>query len=465
MHKHFNKSYILGSFLLVLLFGAEWAQGQYARGNSPYSRYGLGDLRGSLFTPNASMSGGLSATYRSYWDINLANPASLGKLRFTSFQLGIDYQHSELSEKNTGKTAQADNGNLSYISMAFPITKSWEVMRDTLRRGVPVQWGMGFSLSPYSFVNYDVSVIREVAGIEDIRFNYTGEGAKYRVNWSNGFTYKGISAGANLGLLFGKISNSTYIDFQDSTHSTAFDEQFVVDENGAGFIWDIGLQYEYVIKSKIAKTSPDPNYSIDNKITIGAYAGGVSNIATVSNQQYTRQSQYHGVDTIQNINGVEGLLSMPIKIGGGISYGREMGFMIGFSYESELWSMFKRNDVVDENLTDAHRFAIGMQIIPDFADYSSYFNRIRYRAGIHYGLDSRSISPDGQRYQLVDYGLSVGAGFPMRPPKSKSILGFVNLGMQVGYLGHPELIGDIYFRVNLGFSLNSSGWFNRSKFR
>ncbi len=65
----------------------------------------------------------------------------------------------------------------------------------------------------------------------------------------------------------------------------------------------------------------------------------------------------------------------------------------------------------------------------------------------------------------MDYGLSIGAGFPMRPPKSKTVLGFVNLGFDVGYLGHPELINDIYFKVNLGFSLNSSGWFDKSKFR
>ena len=182
MLKHFKQPYILLFTLLLILSYAELAQGQYARGYSPYSRYGLGDLSGSLFAPNASMSGGLSATYRSYWDYNLANPASLGKLRFTSFQVGIDYQHSELTEKNTNKTAQADNGNLSYVSLAFPITKSWEVMRDTLRRGVPVQWGMGVSLTPYSFVNYDVSLVSQVAGIDDVRFNYTGEAAKYRVN-------------------------------------------------------------------------------------------------------------------------------------------------------------------------------------------------------------------------------------------------------------------------------------------
>jgi hypothetical protein len=465
MNRHFKQ--LLTPLLFLVLSGTivNISSGQYSRGNSPYSRFGFGDLKGSLFTPNASMSGALSSTYRSYWDVNLTNPASLGKLRFTSFQMGIDYQHSELSEKNTGETAQADNGNLSYISLAFPITKSWEVMRDTLRRGVPVQWGMAFSLTPYTYVGYDVAITRDVSSVPDVRFNYTGEGAKYRVNWSNGFTFKGISAGANVGLLFGKTINSTSVDFQDSTHALAFDDLLVIDENGVGFIWDVGVQYEYVFKNKKGLTSPDPDFSIDNKLTIGVYAGGVSDIITTSNQQYTRQSSYHGVDTIQNISNVQGKLTMPVKIGGGISFGKELGLMVGATYETELWSMFRRDGVADPNLTNSHRVALGMQIIPDFSDYSSYFNRIRYRAGIHYGLDSRAVSPDGQRYQLMDYGLSVGAGFPMRPPKAKTILGFVNLGFDVGYLGHPELIGDVYFKVNLGFSLNSSGWFNKSKFR
>ncbi len=68
-------------FTLALLAISLEASAQYARGNSPYSRYGLGDLRGSNFAPNAAMSGGQAAIYRSYWDVNLANPASYGKLR------------------------------------------------------------------------------------------------------------------------------------------------------------------------------------------------------------------------------------------------------------------------------------------------------------------------------------------------------------------------------------------------
>lgn len=455
-------------FLVLLLIGTMVTAsfGQYSRGNSPYSRYGLGDLKGSLFTPNASMSGGLSATYRSYWDINLANPASLGKLRYASFQLGLDYRHSVLSEKSTGLTSQADNGNLTYLTLAFPITKSWEIMRDTLRRGVPVQWGMAFSLMPYSEVNYDVAVTRDVGSIQNVLFNYTGEGNKYRVNWSNGVTYKGFSAGLNAGLLFGKISNSTYIDFQDSAYALAYDEQLLVEENGVGFIWDVGLQYEYVIKSKNRITSPDANFSIDNKIIIGAYAGGVSDIITTSSQQYTRVGTYHPVDSIQNASNIKGTITMPVKVGGGVSFGKDLGLLIGASYETEMWSMFRRNGTASANLANSHRFAFGLQIVPDFADYTSYFNRIRYRVGAHYGLDARTfVASNGTSYQLMDYGLSVGAGFPMRPPKAKSILGFVNLGFDVGYLGHPELIGDVYFKVNLGFALNATGWFDRSKFR
>jgi hypothetical protein len=458
----FFRPFFLAFFLLITLGTTVMAQ--YSRGNSPYSRYGLGDLTGSLFTVNGSMGGGLAGTYRSYWDVNLSNPAGLGMLRFTSFQIGLDYRHSELSENSTNQTAQADNGNLTYISLAFPITRSWEVMMDTLRRGAAVQWGMGFSLSPYSFVGYDVEVFRTINDIPDIRYNYKGEGSKYRVNWSNGITYKGFSIGANVGLLFGKISNTTFIDFQDSTHSLAFDDAIIEDENGVGFIWDVGLQYEIKLNSRKDKKSSDNQYSLNNKIIIGAYAGGCSDIATTGNSTYTRFSNYHGTDTILNNSDVSGTIRMPLKFGGGLSFGNEMGLQIGVNYETEMWSLFSRDGIDDSNLTDGHRFSVGMQYIPDIGDFSSFLNRMRYRFGLHYAMDPRVINSGGTAVQLMDYGLSLGFGLPLLPPKSKSVSGFLNIGFDVGYLGHPSLINDVYFKVNLGFNLNASGWFRKSKF-
>lgn len=466
MQQLFKHLLIVSLALVLIQCSVETAHAQYARGNSPYSRYGLGDLQGTNFAANTAMSGGQSAIYRSYWDVNLSNPASFGKLRYASFQIGVNYQHSELSERSTGLTAQADNGNLAYISLAFPITKSWEIMRDTLRRAIPIQWGMGFSLSPYSTVGYDVSITRAFNGIDNVEFSYTGEGNKYRVNWSNGITYKGFSVGANLGLLFGKLTNTEVVNFQDAAYSYDYDNERSREEEGVGFAWDIGAQYEYLLKSERKNVAGGANFSFDKKLIVGAYMGGVTNIATSVTEQYVRRGAFRPVDSIQNSIGVQGSLQMPLKVGAGIGYGRELGVLVGLSYESEFWSNFKRDGQSSLNLADAHRVAVGVQWVPDFADYNNYFNRIRYRFGAHYGLDARNIAAaDGNRYQLTDYGLSVGAGFPMRPPKSKSILGFLNLGVDVGYLGHPELIGDFYVKVNLGFALNASGWFNRAKFR
>lgn len=457
--------YTLVIFCLLTISLSE-TSAQYARGNSPYSRYGFGDLSSGMLTPNQSMGGSMAATYRNFWNINLTNPASLGQLRFTSFQLGVNYEHTALSEKSTGLKSQTDNGNLTYISLAFPITKSWQVARDTLRRGVPIQWGMGFSLMPYSARNYDVSVLRNVGTIPNVKFNYSGGGNRYRVNWSNGVTYKGISAGANVGMLFGKVTNTTSIDFQDSSYIFAYDETFRTEKYGVGFIWDVGLQYEYVLKSKNEKSDNDPNLDFKRKMTVGAYAGGVADIKTFSNQAYARKGIYHPTDSIQTVSNVEGSINMPIKVGAGVAIGSESDWQLSASYESQLWSMYKVNNVADANLTDSWRIAVGGQWIPNIIDYNNYFNRVRYRFGFHYAKDPRNLmAADGNRYQLVDYGVSVGAGFPMRPPKEKGILGFVNLGLDFGYMGHEELIGGMYFKVNLGFALNASGWFNKSKFR
>ncbi len=452
---------------LLLVATSSIIQAQYAKGNSPYSRYGFGDLSNGMLVANQSMGGGMAATYRNFWNVNLVNPASLGSLRFTAFQLGINYEHHALSEKNTGLTAVADNGNLNYISLAFPITKSWEILKDTLRRGVPIQWGMGFSLLPYSSRNYDVSVKRTVGTIPNVKFNYKGSGNKYRVNWANGFTYKGLSAGANIGLLFGKVSNSTIIDFQDSSYILGYDERFLSEEYGAALTWDIGFQYEYGLAKKEKNTDEYTSLDFKRKITLGAYMGSISDIKTFSTLQYTRQGLYTSIDSIRNVSDVEGTINMPLKIGGGVAIGSESDWQIGASFESQLWSMYKVNGRSDANIKDSWRVAIGGQWIPKLVDYSNYLNRIHYRFGLHYANDPRAIvASDGVRYQLVDYGLSVGAGFPLKSSdRKRTIGGFVNLGLDVGYMGHPELIGDVYFKVNLGFALNAGGWFTKSKFR
>ena len=42
-----------------------------------------------------------------------------------------------------------------------------------------------------------------------VKFEYEGSGTLYNLSWGNGFKYKGIHVGFNIGYLFGKLNNNT----------------------------------------------------------------------------------------------------------------------------------------------------------------------------------------------------------------------------------------------------------------
>ena len=77
----------IARILSVLLIALGFCNTALAQENSPYSRYGLGDL-----TPNHNMftrgMGGISAATNDNRSINFTNPASLSNLALTLFDLG-----------------------------------------------------------------------------------------------------------------------------------------------------------------------------------------------------------------------------------------------------------------------------------------------------------------------------------------------------------------------------------------
>jgi hypothetical protein len=117
---------------------------------------------------------------------------------------------------------------------------------------------------------------------------------------------------------------------------------------------------------------------------------------------------------------------------------------------------------------NSYTLSAGAEFTPNFKDVSNYFNRIRYRLGSYYGKDPRIIGDGTETYQLLKYGITFGLGLRMKPQKSTNefaILGQTQIGFEFGYLGHPELINEYFFQINLAFSLNDGSWFRRAKFR
>lgn len=450
--------------MLLLLFisqGSTLVEAQsYTRRNSPYSRYGLGDMFGTQFTPQLSTGGAFAATYNSVWDVNLTNPASLAQLQSTTFDVGLFYKHSQLTE-STGQKAAANDGNMAYLSLSFPITRSWEIETDTLRRGIPIQWGMGFSLLPHSTVGYDARITRNIPEIGNIEYRYAGEGTRFRTNWANAVRYKGVSVGANLGLLFGSVYQRNVITFRDSAYNFGYNERILNDENTLGLLWDLGLQYDLYLK----KSSSKANFFKDLRLTFGAYAGSSNDMRILSRQEQVRFGSFYGADTILLSDDTRSTMSLPLTIGGGIAITKGMKWKFGLNYEAQLWNSFS---YPGRTMANSYTISAGTEFTPDFSDVSNYFKRIRYRFGSYYGKDPRIISFGSENYQLLKYGITFGLGLMLKPQKSTSeyaILGQTHIGFEFGYLGHPELINEHFFQVNLSFSLNDGSWFRRTKFR
>ena len=91
---------IVKNIFFFILLVAILPAGAQITSSSPYSQFGLGDLKGSLLPQNRAM-GGLSQGIRKpglYDNINLANPASFSSLELTTFDVGASMDIRNLSK-------------------------------------------------------------------------------------------------------------------------------------------------------------------------------------------------------------------------------------------------------------------------------------------------------------------------------------------------------------------------------
>jgi hypothetical protein len=111
--------------------------------SSPYSQFGLGDLKGSFLPQNRGMAG-LSQGVRKpglYDNINLANPASYSTLQLTTFDVGASMDIRQLSK--TGITGKKQfNSTLSHLTFGVPLNRFSAV---------------SFGLLPYTDLGYKFS--------------------------------------------------------------------------------------------------------------------------------------------------------------------------------------------------------------------------------------------------------------------------------------------------------------------
>ena len=418
-----NKVVII-SFLIFTQLSL-WAQNNT---NSPYTRFGYGELADRSFGAGRAM-GGVGIGLRSSKQINPLNPASyscMDSLTFL-FDFGVAGQVSWFSDSENKQ--RRVNGNVEYIAMQFPLSR---------------RLAMSVGLLPYSHVGYEFGEARTRNGLNWAE-RFEGEGGISDLYLGASFDVwkKRLAVGFNAGYLFGNITHSRNLIFPgetgaDNVHRT---KRYEVRDVKL----DFGVQYTHPL-SKTEHLTVGATYSLGKKVNTTVYDTQLVGSAASS---YTKN------DTIHDFR-----FDIPNSYGIGLSYVKDDFLTVAADYLYEDWakSFFDNEKGLFKNRS---RIGLGAEIIPHH-NSRAYFGRVRYRVGFNYSNSylrvGRSEENMNKGHGYNEYGASIGFGFPLIDNRS-----LVNLSFQYVKI-RPELrtmIDEQYFRFTVNYSFNELWFFKR----
>lgn len=424
-----------------------------AQSNSPYSRFGLGDVSAATNVTLRGL-GGISAGYTDIVSINFNNPAS-----YSQFQAIIEQRSKKLQ---FGRVVLDVGSNFESRSLIAPNTPNRFTSNDLLpsyvQVGLPLRrnWGLSFGIRPLSRISYLINstdTLQDALGnTMDVTSQYRGTGGSYLPTIGTGFAIKNFSAGFNIGYLFGNRENtllkqpiSDSIQYYASEHTT--------NSSFGNLFFNAGLQYQVKLNNTTV-------------LRLGASGNWKQNINGSQDrmvQTYTRGSagEELRIDSIYENNGIKGEIVYPSSYKGGFVLQRSntnaSGWLFGADYTTSKWSeyrFFGQQDSVQDNWM----VNIGGQLTP--RPRANYFSNITYRFGLFAGKDYIKVRDD-----LPVFGASFGVALPIRPSRlAPNQFTVFNLGFEYMKRGNDDnLLKENLFRFSLGLNV-SDLWFGKRRY-
>lgn len=401
--------------------------------NSPYSKFGVGNLSGSYLPQNRALGNlgyGIS-TVGGYNNINIANPASYANMRLTVFDIGAS-THSQTLKKGS-KSESNFNASLNHLAIGIPVSK---------------KSALSFGLLPYSNFGYSYDDVSSSVDTFKIEHTYSGEGGINRAYIGYGFGLgKHFTFGANMSYLFGNLKEIRTTEFNQYI---GFLNSKTADNNSVGgLVFDFGAQYTAALGKKA-------------KITIGYTGNAKTDLHTTYSQLSTRYMESSGseyrADTTRFINEVKGNLVLPASHNFGFSIEKYNKWLVGADLRLANWSDFARSGSASQ-LNDTWGFSVGGQITPNVNAVTNYFKLIDYRLGFSY--DKTYVKIAGQDIDVKSVNL--GFGFPLI--SGRNAFYKINFSTEIGTRGRLEqnLVKENFINFHLGFTINDR-WFQKYKY-
>jgi hypothetical protein len=457
----------MAKILMVLFVACGLQMSAKAQENSPYSRYGLGDLtpNHNVFTRGmAGISAGVAdfnpfntnvdpkLIFTNNNGINFTNPASLATIYNTIFDVGTDVDYRILKSTNPAKKFTSANTYVSYLQLAFPLTTP-----KMQKKGI--SWAMSLGLKPVSKINYKIEKNERLSGIDSLHTLYEGSGGVNQANIGTGFKYKNLSIGINAGYMFGSKDYSTKLAFINDTtfyYQTNSENKTTL----GGFFINGGIQYDLPL-AMVGK-------KVTRNLRLGVYGNLQQNLNAHNDLIreiiiYDNNGNQYRLDSVYEEKDVKGKIKYPAMVTVGGLY-QDANWQLGADFEYGNWANYRyygQADQVQNNWT----LRVGTQYYPakQNTPAKKYFNFVKYRVGAYYGPDYIKTS----NVNRPEYGFTVGTGMPLTSLKRQNgYAGYVvlNTGLEFGSRGNKQTnVRESLVRFSIGVSMNAK-WFQKPKY-
>lgn len=378
--------------------------------------------------------GGTGVAYRATDMVNQLNPASLGNMSSKTVLYNVGLEGMNMYSETTDAKSSFNTFNIRDMSLQM-----------SLAQGM----GLSISVTPLTEVGYRIETEETdpsiMANVAYIKYKYSGEGgiSQFKVAYGAALS-KNVSVGADATYYHGSITRSYSTVFNQTIQPTSTNGTYGTDViDVAHIVFGVGTQISPILDG-------------ERVLTVGA----TYNFGGDINPRMTRDIETSSIyyDTVYYSSAKYDYV-IPGQLNVGASYqNRDMSFSVDYLYQD--WAGVNADD--EENNVgyfNNNTIKIGAEYTPDRYNMRSFFRRLTYRAGYHYG--NYYLTFDDQK--LNNSAITLGVSMPMKYSSRSNI----NFGAEFGKRGtlNNDLILEKYMKFSLEFSFFAEDyWFVKPKY-